>query len=149
MSESRECTRGGTLRAAGRVGVYRRRRPECTVLYEAVRQDLETWLARSREGCLDDDPIPGWVEAEFRRYLACGILAHGAARARCPACGHDFLVAYSCKGRGLCPSCNTRRMVETAAHLVDHVFPRVPVRQWVVSFPKRLRYLPHIATLRS
>ena len=26
-------------------------------------------------------------------------------------------MAYSCKGRGVCPSCNTRRMVETAAHL--------------------------------
>ena len=46
----------------------------------------------------------------------------------------------SCKGRGVCPSCNTRRMVETAAHLTDHVFPRLPVRQWVLSVPKRLRY---------
>jgi hypothetical protein len=31
-------------------------------------------------------------------------------------------------------------MVETAAHLVDHVFPRLTVRQWVLSLPKRLRY---------
>ena len=31
-------------------------------------------------------------------------------------------------------------MVETAAHLTDHVFPRLPVRQWVLSVPKRLRY---------
>ena len=31
-------------------------------------------------------------------------------------------------------------MVETAAHLCDHVFPRLPVRQWVLSVPKRLRY---------
>ncbi len=31
-------------------------------------------------------------------------------------------------------------MVETAAHLVDHVFPQLPVRQWVFSLPKRLRY---------
>jgi hypothetical protein len=53
---------------------------------------------------------------------------------------HDFLVTFSCKGRGLCPSCNTRRMVETAAHLVDHVFPQLPVRQWALSLPKRLRY---------
>src|SRR5659263_30340 len=30
--------------------------------------------------------------------------------------------------------------VETAAHLTDHVFPRQPVRQWVLSVPKRLRY---------
>ncbi|MFG1691364.1 transposase, partial [Gemmatimonadota bacterium] len=35
-------------------------------------------------------------------------------------------------------------MAETAAHLVDHVIPNVPVRQWVLSVPKRLRpYLHH------
>ena len=55
--------------------------------------------------------------------LTRGILAHGFARGRCAECEHDFLVAYSCKGRGICPSCNTRRMVETAAHLADHVIP--------------------------
>ena len=32
-------------------------------------------------------------------------------------------------------------MVETAAHLCDHVLPRLPVRQWVLSVPKRLRFL--------
>ncbi len=68
------------------------------------------------------------------------ILAWGFCRARCPACGQDFLVAFSCKGRVLCPSCNARRTAETAAHLVDHVFPPVPVRQWVLSMPKRLRW---------
>ncbi len=31
-------------------------------------------------------------------------------------------------------------MAERAAHLVDHVFPDVPVRQWVLSLPYRLRY---------
>ena len=70
----------------------------------------------------------------------CGILAHGFARAFCDECQHDFLIAFSCKGRGVCPSCNTRRMVETAAHLTEHVMPRLPVRQWVLSVPKRLRY---------
>ncbi|MGH7573621.1 MAG: transposase, partial [Longimicrobiales bacterium] len=40
---------------------------------------------------------------------------------------------------GVCPSCNARRMVEVAAHLVDHVLPPLPVRQWVLSLPKRLR----------
>jgi len=34
-------------------------------------------------------------------------------------------------------------MAETAAHLVDHVFPHVPVRQWVLSVPKRLRPFLH------
>jgi hypothetical protein len=31
-------------------------------------------------------------------------------------------------------------MAETAAHLVDHVIPRVRVRQWVLTVPHRFRY---------
>jgi len=30
-------------------------------------------------------------------------------------------------------------MAQTAAHLAEHVIPPVPVRQWVISVPKRLR----------
>jgi hypothetical protein len=32
-------------------------------------------------------------------------------------------------------------MVEPAAHLVDHVFPETPLRQWVLTFPLPLRFL--------
>ena len=32
-------------------------------------------------------------------------------------------------------------MAETAALLSDEVFPDVPLRQWVISFPFPLRYL--------
>ena len=32
-------------------------------------------------------------------------------------------------------------MAQTAAHLVDHVIPHVPVRQWVLSLPIPLRIL--------
>jgi hypothetical protein len=58
-----------------------------------------------------------------------------------PAYGCQSPAPFSCKKRGICPSCGARRMVETAAHLVDHVIPRVPVRQWVLSFPWPLRML--------
>ena len=33
-------------------------------------------------------------------------------------------------------------MAQTAAHLVDHVIPNVPVRQWVLALPIPLRLLP-------
>jgi ribosomal protein S27E len=69
------------------------------------------------------------------------ILAHGFARVRCPDCGYDTVVAFSCKERGLCPSCSARHMSETAAFLVDRVLPRVPVRQWVFAFPRHVRYI--------
>jgi hypothetical protein len=32
-------------------------------------------------------------------------------------------------------------MADTAEHLVDHVLPHAPVRQWVLSFPFRIRFL--------
>ena len=123
--------------------VYRRRRPERTVLYQVVQHNLESWLAQLRETAPDNDPIPWYVGQDFRRYLDCGLLCRGFGHARCKACGHDFLLAFSCSGRGVCPSCTTRDMAETAAHLVDHVFPQVPVRQWVLALPKRLRYFVH------
>jgi hypothetical protein len=89
----------------------------------------------------DGEGLPRFVEQEFRDFLRCGGLAGGFARFRCAACGLDRLVAFSCKGRGFCPRCGGRRMAERAAHLVDHVWPDVPVRQWVLSLPHRLRYL--------
>ena len=70
---------------------------------------FETWLAQCREGHNDDGPVPPYVEREFRRYLDCGILAHGFARARSGQCGQDSLIAFSCQGRGVCPSRNARR----------------------------------------
>src|SRR5216117_638265 len=82
-----------------------------------------------------------FVEREFRDYLTCGVLAaRGFIRVRCGSCGHERLVPFSCRRRGWCPSCGGRRMAETAAHLVDHVFPIVPVRQWVLSIPFAFRY---------
>jgi hypothetical protein len=114
------------------------------LLYQTIAEHFETWHELASAGQFDGQgdhhtPRP-YVRQAFRKYLECGIFAHGFARAWCDDCGHDYFVAYSCKGRGVCPSCNTRRMVETAAHLYDHVFPRLPVRQWVLSVPKRLRY---------
>ena len=124
--------------------LYNPRHPERTLLYCTVAAHFETWLELASVGQFDgqgDHHTPSsYVRQAFRKYLECGIFAHGFARARCDDCGHDYFVAYSCKGRGVCPSCNTRRMVETAAHLPGHVFPRLPVRQWVLTVPKRLRY---------
>ena len=113
------------------------------MFYRCVRQHLETWLAQCHGGHQDKGSAPPYGEREFRRYLDCGILAHGFARAHCGQCGHDFLIAFSCKGRGVCPSCYARRMVATAAHLTDRVLPPLPVRQWVLAVPTRLRYFLH------
>ena len=115
---------------------YERRRPEKTPLYKIVSEHLEGWLENR---AIAEHPVSAHVERELRSYLTCGILCFEFGRARCTSCGQGFVVAFSCKGRGVCPSCNGRRMAQTAAHLVDRVIPPVPVRQWVISVPKRLR----------
>jgi hypothetical protein len=118
---------------------YEPRRPAASVLHRIVQDHLETFLAEAAR-MRDGEGVPQFVERAFRDFLRCGFLAGGFARFRCGDCGLDQLVAFSCKGRALCPSCGGRRMAERAAHLMDHVLPDVPVRQWVLSLPHRLRY---------
>ena len=113
--------------------VYRPRRPEKTVLYEVAKRHYTTWHKQH-------EMVPYHVSNAFQKYLGCGILAKGFACAHCEGCHKDLLIPFSCKRRGLCPSCNTRAMVQTAAHLVDNVLPRLPFRQFVMSFPKRIRH---------
>jgi len=119
---------GGQLQRApdGAPVHYDRHRPEQTTLYRLVQQYAATFFAQAEDAAGAD--LPQFVEDEFDAFLECGILAHGFLRLRCGDCGHDKLVAFSCKRRGFCPSCGARRMAQTAAHLVDHVIPHVPVR---------------------
>jgi|CXWL01.1.fsa_nt_gi hypothetical protein len=125
---------------------YERHRPEETALYQLVQEHVETFFAQVE--LVTGSGLPDFVKDEFDAFLECGILAHGFLRLRCADCAHEKLVAFSCKRRGFCPSCGGRRMAQTAAHLVDHVIPHVPVRQWVLSLPIPLRYLlathPHL-----
>jgi hypothetical protein len=127
---------------------YERRRPEGTTLYQLVQENVETFFAQVETET--GSGLPDFVKDEFDAFLECGILAHGFLRLSCIDCAHEKLVAFSCKRRGFCPSCGGRRMAQTAAHLVDHIIPRVPVRQWVLSLLIPLRYLlaahPHLLT---
>jgi hypothetical protein len=123
---------------------YLPRRPTETVLYCAVRENLETFLAHARETY--ERPVPRYVEQELRAFLRCGVFSHGFVRAHCDDCGHDLLVAFSCKSRTACPSCAGRRMANTGAAIVDRVLPDVPLRQFVLSLPCELRKL---AALRA
>ncbi len=129
---------------------YRRRSPENTLLHEIVRENLATFFDWAEVRSPDSRGLPRYVKRAFEHYLDCGILAKGFVRVRCPSCGYDTAVGFSCKERGLCPSCTGRRMDEVAANLVDRVFPQVAVRQWVLSMPHEIRfYLAKDATLLS
>ncbi len=69
---------------------YIPRRPEQTLLYRTIREQLESFLAHS---CDRGHPVPRFVEQELRAFLRCGVLAQGfcaftattaAATASCP-----------------------------------------------------------------
>ena len=110
------------------------------MLHKVVRENLEEFLREARGGSEDGEGVPEFVVEELRKFLACGSLSGGFARLKCETCGKERLVPFSCKRRAACPSCAGRRMAQLAAHLVDAVFPFVPVRQWVLSLPFALRY---------
>ena len=95
---------------------YERHRPEQTTLYRLVQQHAATFFEQA-EAAVGAD-LPQFVRDEFDAFLECGILAHGFLRLRCGGCGHDKLVAFSCKRRGFCPSCGAQRIAQTAAQLV-------------------------------
>jgi putative transposase/transposase-like zinc-binding protein len=121
------------------VPVFRPRDAEHTVLHQVIAEHLEGFLRTVAEAG-DGVGLPQFVEREFREFLTCGVVEHGVARFRCEGCGREHLVPFSCKGRAWGPGCGGRRMTERAAHLVDAVLPWVPVRQWVLTVPYRLRY---------
>jgi ribosomal protein S27E len=47
----------------------------------------------------------------MERFIACGDPHHGFARIYCGGCGHDYLLAFSCKTRYFCPSCHQKRVL--------------------------------------
>jgi hypothetical protein len=77
----------------------------------------------------------GLVDGVVARYLDCGILHRGFAPIRCPECQKELLLAFSCKGRGLCPSCGAKRATAFAAFLRDEVVADVGHAQWVFTAP--------------
>ena len=79
-----------------------------------MRDNLKTLYASAEQG-FASTPLPDFVRAEFERYVDCGLLCRGFAMLSCEGCQQKKLVAFSCRGRGFCPSCMGRRMAQTAA----------------------------------
>jgi len=91
-------------------GIYRRRHPEHTVFYRVFFYYFE-WFLREYEDRFEKEhgyfrPV---IREVVEKYLDCGNPMCGFARIRCPDCGEERLLMFSCKTRGfcplLCPSC--------------------------------------------
>jgi hypothetical protein len=117
--------------------VHERHDPESQALHRVVRENLATFYAAIEEGWASE--LPKFVRAEFAGYLDCGVLQRGFAHLACEDCGLPRLVAFTCAGRGFCPTCLGRRMNQTTHNLLTHVLPAEPLRQWVLTLPFALR----------
>jgi ribosomal protein S27E len=80
-----------------------------------------------------------YIEKVICRYLDCRDLHNGFARIRCKDCGHEYLLAFSCKRRHFCPSCHQKRVVEFGEWLCLDVLKKVPHRHFIFSITKILR----------
>jgi hypothetical protein len=117
--------------------VFQPRNPKASAYYRSVEDHFE-----QLEAVWDDRyhlRFGFWrpyVTDVIRRYLDCGDLHFGFARVKCEDCGHEYLLAFSCKRRHFCPSCHQKRVVEFGEWLCEEVLKHVPHRQWVFSPPK-------------
>jgi len=113
--------------------------PNTRTLHQSLSaREWDGWLAARRVEA-DRSPLPLYVAHEVEAFFRCGLLQHGFLVLACEGYGETLPVAFSCKRRGFCPSCCAKRSAETSVHLVDHVLPHVPYRQWVITFPHALR----------
>ncbi len=121
--------------------VHKPRKPQDSLYYQCVEDHFEEFER------IYDDRFPKkygflrpYVKQVIYRYLDCGIQHNGFARVKCGECGHEYLLAYSCKRRHFCPSCHQKRVVEFGEWLCEEVLKAVPRRHFVFSIPKILRH---------
>jgi ribosomal protein S27E len=123
-------------------GVYKRRTPEKSDLYKIAYHYFEAYEKIYPERYEEEyGYFRKIITSTICKYLDCGIMENGFARVRCPDCGHDFFVAFSCKTRFFCPSCSEKWTLIWGEWVKDNVLKNVPHRQWVFTIPKVLRKL--------
>ena len=121
-------------------GVYRPRRPQNTPFYQCLDgyweefKEAYPYFYEANYGQLR--PV---VEKTVHRFLECGIYRHGFARILCPDCSQEYLLAFSCKTRYFCPSCQAKRVAAFVEWVTGEVLEPVPHRQLVWTIPKALR----------
>lgn len=121
-------------------GVYRPRKPWESPLYRLVEDYFDeferVYPERFQHKYGFWRPV---IRKTVEEYLKCGDLREGFARVRCPDCGHDMFVGFSCKQRCICPSCHQKRTLVTAINIAENICEPVPHRQFVFTMPKRFR----------
>ncbi len=120
--------------------VYRLRRPRESPLWQCLSRHFDTFLDAYEERY---QPRYGFlrpiIPQVVNKYLDCGDLERGFARVRCDHCKHEYLLAFSCKGRWFCPSCHQKKVQLFGVLLAETILYPVPHRHFTFGIPKMLR----------
>jgi len=74
--------------------------------------------------------LRGVIPEVVDKSMGCGDFAKGFARVRCDECSHEYLLAFSCKGRWFCPSCHQKKVQMFGAMLAESILAAVPHRHF-------------------
>ncbi|MGH8674604.1 MAG: transposase zinc-binding domain-containing protein [Burkholderiales bacterium] len=114
------------------MGCTRPRNPRASPLWQCARRHAKELREAGR--------LRRAVEAQvIERFIECGDPHHGFARIYCDACGHDYVLSFSCKSRYFCPSRHQKRVLLYGEWVEENVLESVPHRQYVFTLPKLLR----------
>ena len=120
--------------------VYQPRRPRASPLWQIVHHawaDFRVGYEHAHRKA--HGPLRGDAVAVVDQFYRCGDLAAGFTRLQCPDCGHEKLLAFTCKTRCFCPSCHQRRVRRVGDWIAYTVCFNLPHRQFVFTMPRPLR----------
>ena len=120
--------------------VYESRNPRASSLYALVEDYYEEFERVYDERYPQQyGPWRKVIGEVMHKYLECGDLHRGFARLACGGCRYQTILAYSCKCRLFCPSCQQKRVLLFAEWLDTHILEQVSHAQYVFTIPKLLR----------
>ncbi|MCP3861107.1 MAG: transposase [Phycisphaeraceae bacterium] len=122
--------------------LYRPRHPERSAFYRLLDAHFAEFESVHEERFEPEDgPLRTTATKVVGSFLDCGRPENGFARVRCPECGGEFFVAFSCQTRNFCPSCQQKRAELLAEKLREDVLAPVAHRHAIFTVPKALRRL--------
>ena len=121
---------------------YQPRHPERTGFYQLFETHFDNYVRTYEERFeAHSGPLRPVVVWTVEAFLDCGRVQGGFARIRCPKCHAEHLLAFSCRTRNFCSSCQAKRAVLFAEKLTSEILAPVPHRHWTFSIPRALRGL--------
>ena len=88
---------------------YRPRNPKASPLWQCLKAHFDAFVHNYQD--LYEKEFGFFrvvIEKVVDKFLDCGDLAKGFARAKCEDCGETFIFGFSCACRYFCPSCHQK-----------------------------------------